>query len=54
MRKWVISAYDLRWIFENISEEGINNMLIAEIEEVLESILEEESEVCDCEGDLYC
>lgn len=52
MRYWLISAIDLKWIFDNVSEETINDMSEEEIEELLETILEEESEYY--EEDLYC
>lgn len=54
MRKWLISAIDLKWILNNVSEERINDMSEEEIEELLEAILEEESENYDYEEDLYC
>lgn len=52
MRKWIISAIDLKWILNNVSEERINDMSEEEIEELLEILLEEESE--NFEEDLYC
>lgn len=52
MRKWLISAIDLKWILDNVSEERINDMSEEEIEELLEILLEEESE--NFEEDLYC
>lgn len=52
MRKWLISAVDLKWILNNVSEERIDDMSEEEIEELLEILLEEESE--NFEEDLYC